>query len=97
MYGSGEKRMSEGKLESLTYKELIRELIKRLDEQSSQIQSLDQRERILQITLERLMGKMEGQKEESGEWKWKLGFATTIILFVINLLFQLWRAVSGKT
>lgn len=77
--------MSE-ELEKLTYKEALRLVIKILDEHGNQIKSIDERERLIQKALERLMGRLEGRKEESKAWMWKVGFALSIIGFAASVI-----------
>lgn len=91
--------MSEEDLEKLSYKEALRLVIKILDEQGSQIKSLDDRERMIQRTLERLMGKLEGKKEAKQEegksrtwWLGVAGFALGVAVVIIDVAWRLWEA-----
>jgi len=84
-------------IEKMGYKDALKLLMKILDEQGKQIASLDERERLIQKTLERLMGQLEGAKEakkEFGEdWKWKAGFLFGVVVLAIEILIKVWEAI----
>ena len=83
-------------LEKLSYKEALRLVIKMLDEQGERAQSLDSkfnaldaRELLLQKAMERLLGKLEGKKEEGINWRWKAGFVLSIAGFISSIIISI--------
>jgi len=82
---SEEKEKKED-LENLTYKELVRVMIHR-------IESLDERERLLQKDLSRIHGLLEGKKEEEERKKersktrrWQVATVISIIGLVFSII-----------
>jgi len=65
--------------ENYTYKELVRVLIHR-------IESLDDRERLLQRDLSRIHGLLEGKKEGGKTRRWQIATIITVIGLAVSII-----------
>lgn len=76
--------------EKLTYKELVRLLIDRIESIDKKFDNLDTRETIIQKALARLEGKIEGTKEAEEkadkQWKWKVATVISIVGLVVSII-----------
>jgi len=66
-------------VEKMTYKELVRVLIQR-------IESIDDRERLLQKELARIHGLIEGKKEGSKTRRWQVATVISVIGLVFSII-----------
>jgi len=72
--------------EKLTYKELVRILIDRINSQDKKFDNLDKREIIIQKALARLEGKLEGRKEGSKIRRWQIATVISVIGLVVSII-----------
>ena len=81
--------MNEEEIKKMTYTQIVAIPDRKIDSLDSKFNALDARELLLQKAMERLLGKLEGKKEESKQWRWKAGFVLSIAGFISSIIISI--------